>query len=245
MITVPYNVHPVIFLSRHVAIAIITFLLLASSSYQHSSTNLSAMFWPQASYKPGHPIVQATCISPLRGSFIRWLKDGHPLIRDERIIVENEADFSTLKIRRLKTTDRGNYTCAVMSGSSDILDSSSSTLSIQEPPRWLDEPSDINTVLGKRVVVRCRGDPSSSPSPVSSWTPVGQDSHKQLPVDFNNSLIFSTILISDAGRYECRVSNGVGDDLVKVVTIRVNGSCKVLELCLLPTFLLLCVTHCV
>ena len=50
-------------------------------------------------------------------------------MRDDRITVQNDAEFSALQIRKLRASDRGNYSCSVSNPSGS--DSQSAVLDIK------------------------------------------------------------------------------------------------------------------
>ena len=163
----------------------------------------------------------------------KWYKDGRDLshVRDDRISIQADPEFSILQLRKLRASDRGNYTCSVTNPSGS--DSQSAILDIKESPTWLQEPSDVSAILGSRVVIPCKG--TASPKPAVLWS-FEFPSSRVLTVE-DDALVFSAISESDVGRYQCRVSNGVGSPLVKVISVRVNGSLSliVLIVCLLKT----------
>lgn len=93
---------------------------------------LQHISWP-SSLNSGHPIASTTCVV-VSGSHpfsFRWFKDGKELsqVRDDRIIVRNEPEFSQLEIRKIRASDRGNYSCSVSNPSGS--DSQSAVLDIK------------------------------------------------------------------------------------------------------------------
>jgi hemicentin len=172
----------------------------------------------------GHPIVTANCIAD-SGSHpltFKWYKDGEDFTnsQEDRINIQTDSEYSTLQIKKLRSSDRGNYTCSVTGPSGS--DSQSAVLDIKESPSWLQEPpSDMSAILGSRVVIPCKA--TASPKPGVVWSSLEPSFPRVFTVE-DDALIFAAISESDVGRYQCRVSNGVGSPLIKVISIRVNGS---------------------
>lgn len=104
-----------------------------------------------------------------------------------------------------------------------------------ESPTWLQEPSDVSAMLGSKVMIPCKG--MASPKPEVVWsreTSSPESFSRVLSVDRDGVLFFNAMNVSDAGRYQCRVSNGVGAPLVKVISIQVNGTYYVVILSPVP-----------
>lgn len=72
--------------------------------------------WPDG-IEAGRPIASVDCVA--RGAPVlsfRWTKDGHEIHTSARIIIQSDAEFSSLEIRKLEPEDRGNYSCFVSNG---------------------------------------------------------------------------------------------------------------------------------
>lgn len=88
-----------------------------------------------------------------------------------------------------------------------------------EPPEWIQQPVDIDSSPGQDIRVECRA--TGFPQPIVEWTSL--DSGERFDKHIGEILVLRNVSYFTAGRYQCRVSNGVGKDLMKVITIRVHG----------------------
>ncbi|KAI1289773.1 Hemicentin-2 [Halotydeus destructor] len=146
-----------------------------------------------------------------------WLKDGVPLIQ-KHIKIKTDQDIltSTLIIQKLKSSDAGNYTCQAQNSAGR--DSHALSLIVKQTPKWLNEPLDVVTAIGRDVSVECSA--SGSPTPLITWFKLDQPKRKLLDT---NSLRLYQITREAAGLYECVADNGVDEALRKTISILVNG----------------------
>lgn len=168
----------------------------------------------------GDPVASVTC-SLRQGSLpvtFKWIKDGMELRNSERTSIKNYDRFSTLEIRKVSASDRGNYTCYL--SNEQGVDSYTFPLNIRQPPVWVKEPSDISSPEGKRISIPCSA--SGIPDPVASWTSV-ESTGTRLNVHSDGSLLFESLHKTSAGKYTCRVSNGIGSGLTKTIEVKVNA----------------------
>ena len=69
--------------------------------------------WPNR-IEAGHPFVSVDCVARGRSPLLfRWLRDGHEITSAGRFVIRNDAEFSSLDIRKPDAGDRGNYSCLV------------------------------------------------------------------------------------------------------------------------------------
>ncbi|GFU50497.1 titin [Nephila pilipes] len=162
----------------------------------------------------------------MRGSHpvkFTWIKDGKPL--ENRLtanIISNE-DLSNLIIKSVDENSVGNYTCIASSSFGN--DNFTAILKVKVPPSWIKEPQDVEIIEGQNAKFSCLA--RGSPNPSFEWRKIGKETI-QLPrfgQDVSNgTLIFNPALKNDDGSYECRVRNGIGESLSKVVLLIVHDS---------------------
>ncbi|GFT91507.1 titin [Nephila pilipes] len=150
-----------------------------------------------------------------------WIKDGKPL--ENRLtanIISNE-DLSSLIIKSVDENSVGNYTCIASSSFGN--DNFTAILKVKVPPSWIKEPQDVETIEGQNAKFSCLA--RGSPNPSFEWRKIGKE-NIHLPKfgqgNSNGTLIFNPALKDDDGSYECRVRNGIGESLSKVVLLIVH-----------------------
>ncbi|KAI1289172.1 Hemicentin-1 [Halotydeus destructor] len=145
-----------------------------------------------------------------------WLKDGLPLTQSYiKIKTDQDILISTLIIEKLKSSDAGNYTCQAQNSAGR--DSHVLKLIVKQTPKWLKEPMDLITAIGRDVSVECSA--SGSPTPLITWFKLDQPKRKLLDT---NSLRLYQITREAAGLYECVADNGVDEVLRKTISVLVN-----------------------
>lgn len=101
----------------------------------------------------------------------------------------------------------------------------------------MDEPQDVIIGVGKQLAMRCsaRGQPkpyirwfkrsglSSQSSAAFNATLNNQKSSKDYMIVEHEELSINSASINDSGLYECIASNGVDEDLRKVVEVKIQG----------------------
>ena len=168
----------------------------------------------------GDPVASVTC-SLKQGNLpvtFKWTRDGMELRNSDRISIKHYDRFSTLEIRKVALTDRGNYTCYLTNG--EGVDSYTFPLNIRQSPVWIKEPQDVSTPEGKRIAIPCSA--SAMPEPVVTWTAL-ESTASRLNVNPDGTLIFDPFYRPSAGKYTCKVSNGIGSPLTKTIEVRVNA----------------------
>nr|XP_042908765.1 Down syndrome cell adhesion molecule-like protein Dscam2 isoform X1 [Parasteatoda tepidariorum] len=176
----------------------------------------------------------ATCIvlggdGPLAA---KWLKDGRPISEQEldvNILQEDDGSISILTFKNLTHRHNGNYSCVV---SNDVAsESSSATLTVKVPPKWIIQPTDISTVAGRPSQIDCQADGVPQPhvrwkmainQPPEQFRTIVSSSHIHILV--NGSLNFRSVEASDAGYYLCEANNGVGSPLSAIVRLTVHSA---------------------
>lgn len=85
------------------------------------------------------------------------------------------------------------------------------------PLAWLDEPSDVSVGVGGDLLVPCAA--RGRPQPTIEWLKLTAGGEETL----GSQLKFHKISQHDAGRYECRASNGIDKGLSKQIELLVSG----------------------
>ena len=173
-------------------------------------------------------------------------------------IRSNDEYSSTLIIDHLQFHHRGNYTCTASNaaGSSkhtaelivngriffDRITSRGTSENLMTkirdpslffpvPPKWVDEPQDVEAVEGQDVILPCAVE--GFPEPTSAWTkdtgfgvstsyqlqPLGLEDN-QFP---NGSLLIPGATKRSEGIYTCTAKNGVRSSISKSINVTVNG----------------------
>ncbi|XP_035226533.1 Down syndrome cell adhesion molecule homolog [Stegodyphus dumicola] len=154
----------------------------------------------------------------------QWHKDGLPIYNSQQTKIQNHDDFSVLTINSADYNSPGNYTCIVKN--TDGSSSYSSELAIQAPPKWTKEPQDASVGLEGRISLDC--EVRGHPRPKITWFKInGEESDLLKLTDRyqladNGSLIIGDVKPEDAGKYECKASNDIGNGLSKVVSLSVH-----------------------
>ncbi|GFS88058.1 hemicentin-1 [Nephila pilipes] len=150
-----------------------------------------------------------------------WYKNDQPLVSSSHLTIQNVEDYSVLLINSLQTDHAGNYSCTVISSLGR--DSYSSQLVINVPPSLIQEPDDHTLEEGNTAIFSCRA--TGFPVPTVTWTSdVGNKEmldHERMNSYPNGTLVISDVKKSDEGMYSCSVSNNIGQDLHKLVSLNV------------------------
>ncbi|PRD27649.1 UNVERIFIED_CONTAM: Down syndrome cell adhesion molecule-like protein [Trichonephila clavipes] len=175
--------------------------------------------------------VSVTC-TPLTGEKMefKWLRNGQELASGRNNInILSYPLLSNLVIDPLTSEDSGNYTCVV--SSRGLTGSYTTKLDVLVPPSWVITPSDTDASSGDSLMLHCKG--SGRPEPLISWSvTLGTSGNSDfMPIIgsnkgtmfLNGSLYFEAITKEDEGMYKCNISNGIGNDLIKAVIVKVIG----------------------
>ncbi|KAK1161457.1 contactin-4-like [Acipenser oxyrinchus oxyrinchus] len=137
----------------------------------------------------------------------RWLKNGDPLVLEDRIQVEN----SWLTITRLNLTDSGMYQCLAENNHGTIYASAELKV-IASPPDFSKSPVKKTTLIpaGGEVIIECR--PKASPRATFSWKKGSEVLKENQRITFleDGSLRIGNITKLDGGRYTCVARNAFG-----------------------------------
>ncbi|XP_070594282.1 leucine-rich repeats and immunoglobulin-like domains protein 1 isoform X1 [Erythrolamprus reginae] len=149
----------------------------------------------------GHPLPQ-----------IAWQKDGgtdFPAARERRMHVMPDDDV--FFITDVKLDDMGVYSCTAQNSAGSV--SANATLTVLETPSLAHPLEDRVVSVGETVVLQCKA--TGSPPPRINWLKGDQsltvtDRHHFTPG--NQLLIVRNVVLEDAGKYTCEISNTVGTE---------------------------------
>ncbi|KAK0173757.1 hypothetical protein PV328_006905 [Microctonus aethiopoides] len=141
---------------------------------------------------------------------IAWQKDGgndFPAARERRMHMM--PTDPVLFIVDVKTADSGVYSCTAQNLAGLIV--ANATLTILEAPTFVKPMEHKNFVAGGSVVLECMA--SGSPRPKLTWSKDGtalQATERHFFTAEDQLLIIVNTVPSDAGSYECEISNPLG-----------------------------------
>uniref|UniRef100_UPI003BB8AA0B leucine-rich repeats and immunoglobulin-like domains protein 1 n=1 Tax=Pogona vitticeps TaxID=103695 RepID=UPI003BB8AA0B len=149
----------------------------------------------------GHPTPQ-----------IAWQKDGgtdFPAARERRMHVMPDDDV--FFITDVKIEDMGMYSCTAQNSAGSV--SANATLTVLETPSLVHPLEDRVVSVGETMVLQCKA--TGSPPPRINWLKGDQalivtERHHFTPG--NQLLIVRNVMMEDAGKYTCEISNTVGTE---------------------------------
>ncbi|XP_060127311.1 leucine-rich repeats and immunoglobulin-like domains protein 1 [Zootoca vivipara] len=143
---------------------------------------------------------------------IAWQKDGgtdFPAARERRMHVMPEDDV--FFITDVKIEDMGIYSCTAQNSAGSV--SANATLTVLETPSLVHPLEDRVVSVGETVVLQCKV--TGSPPPRITWLKGDQsllvtERHHFTPG--KQLLIVRNVVMEDAGKYTCEISNTVGTE---------------------------------
>nr|XP_012136440.1 PREDICTED: leucine-rich repeats and immunoglobulin-like domains protein 3 isoform X2 [Megachile rotundata] len=141
---------------------------------------------------------------------IAWQKDGgnnFPAARERRMHMMPTDDV--LFIVDVKTADSGVYSCTAQNLAGLIV--ANATLTILETPSFVKPMENKEIMVGGSIVLECMA--SGMPRPKLSWRKNGsplQATERHFFTAEDQLLIIVNTKASDAGSYECEMSNSLG-----------------------------------
>lgn len=143
---------------------------------------------------------------------IAWQKDGgtdFPAARERRMHVMPDDDV--FFITDVKIDDMGVYSCTAQNSAGSI--SANATLTVLETPSLAVPLEDRVVTVGETVALQCKA--TGSPTPRITWLKGGRplsltERHHFTPG--NQLLVVQNVIVEDAGRYTCEMSNALGTE---------------------------------
>ncbi|GFX19862.1 down syndrome cell adhesion molecule homolog [Trichonephila clavipes] len=160
-----------------------------------------------------------------KGLNFQWLKNGQRIEKSANVQIRLFTDSSMILIEPLTEEDSGNYTCVVKS---DLLtDSFTTPLIVLIPPSWVKRPVDTEVLVGDSISLICLA--AGKPEPTVQWQHSRLEdsafsnilSGDMFTVLQNGSLILKSVQKEHEGLYKCNVSNGVGESLDSIMSLKV------------------------
>ncbi|XP_058668665.1 leucine-rich repeats and immunoglobulin-like domains protein 1 [Ammospiza caudacuta] len=149
----------------------------------------------------GHPAPQ-----------IAWQKDGgtdFPAARERRMHVMPDDDV--FFITDVKVEDMGVYSCTAQNSAGSVL--ANATLTVLETPSLLHPLEDHVVSVGETVALQCKA--TGSPPPRITWLKGDQPlvvTERHHFTSGNQLLIVRNVVLEDAGKYTCEMSNTLGTE---------------------------------
>ncbi|XP_049783690.1 leucine-rich repeats and immunoglobulin-like domains protein 3 [Schistocerca cancellata] len=143
---------------------------------------------------------------------IVWQKDGgndFPAARERRMHVMPTDDV--FFIVNVKASDMGVYTCTAKNTAGFIV--ANATLSVLEPPSFVKPMESKEITAGDPIVIECMA--SGSPKPKLVWKKDGGNlitTERHFFTAEDQLLVIVNTIPSDAGTYECEMSNTLGTE---------------------------------
>ncbi|XP_072747226.1 uncharacterized protein [Anoplolepis gracilipes] len=141
---------------------------------------------------------------------IAWQKDGgndFPAARERRMHMMPTDDV--LFIINTKMADNGVYSCTAQNLAGVIV--ANASLTILEAPSFVKPMENKEIMVGRSIVLECMA--GGSPRPKLSWRKNGsplQATERHFFTAEDQLLIIVNTIASDAGNYECEMSNSLG-----------------------------------
>ncbi|XP_040102542.1 leucine-rich repeats and immunoglobulin-like domains protein 1 isoform X3 [Oryx dammah] len=143
---------------------------------------------------------------------IAWQKDGgtdFPAARERRMHVMPDDDV--FFITDVKTDDMGVYSCTAQNSAGSV--SANATLTVLETPSLAVPLEDRVVSVGETVALQCKA--AGSPPPRITWLKGDRplsltERHHFTPG--NQLLVVQNVVLEDAGRYTCEMSNALGTE---------------------------------
>uniref|UniRef100_A0A4W2C3M4 Leucine rich repeats and immunoglobulin like domains 1 n=1 Tax=Bos indicus x Bos taurus TaxID=30522 RepID=A0A4W2C3M4_BOBOX len=143
---------------------------------------------------------------------IAWQKDGgtdFPAARERRMHVMPDDDV--FFITDVKIGDMGVYSCTAQNSAGSV--SANATLTVLETPSLAVPLEDRVVSVGETVALQCKA--AGSPPPRITWLKGDRplsltERHHFTPG--NQLLVVQNVVLEDAGRYTCEMSNALGTE---------------------------------
>lgn len=143
---------------------------------------------------------------------VHWLKDGEALKESggpTRHRITNRHGNATLHFKSVDLSDKGTYSCEIITRDFPSLYSDPGVLNIREKLKFLPAPVDKKLELNSTAKVSCKA--QGSTNPIVKW--IKERDNKKFPdhvQDINGTLHFNGVVESDKGHYTCIATNQQG-----------------------------------
>ncbi|XP_068733686.1 peroxidasin-like isoform X2 [Montipora capricornis] len=154
--------------------------------------------------------VELDCISdgmPL--PVVTWTKVG-------KVLNVSHSANGRISIINATRTDAGIYICTVTNGIGKPA-TATRYVNVFYPPSIIN--THRNHTVTEQQDLRLKCNPTGNPQPEIIWT---KRSNSTRLTTVGDVLVVKSVKNNDSGDYQCKASNGIGDDAISIVTIIVN-----------------------
>lgn len=215
--------------------AAVSLVLLLGQAYAGGEPKVQPFHFPKSVLRDENVKVVCSAASGATPLQFAWYRDGERLTdATPQVSIKIFDDFSVLDISRVGVAQNGNYTCTL--NNVNGADSFSSQLLVQASPEWKAVPRDVSAALGGNTSLDCLA--VGYPTPTVRWSKEEPDSSDGTgefrPVSSggrvhlfpNGTLELRDLRPTDAGRYRCIATNGLGRDLQKTIHLSLHVSAR-------------------
>ncbi|KAG8174364.1 hypothetical protein JTE90_011416 [Oedothorax gibbosus] len=191
--------------------------VIFSTKCNEGIPQIQPFFFPDALSVGQKTSVSCTLNKGSQPVSFRWLKDGTQLLNINNVKIMNVSDVVLLTINPVIQNSSGNYTC--IASNTFGKDEYTAMLLVKAPPKWISKLSDTSTYLGSRFETQCKV--TGRPVPLISW--FKQDSQGNfnklssnpgMNISNDGTLTINNVNENDEGKYRCKASNDVEEELI-------------------------------
>ncbi|KAF4532659.1 hypothetical protein B566_EDAN009842 [Ephemera danica] len=182
-------------------------------------SKISVLIYPTFTKSPGNLTLKSGSTAKLECAAegepkpqIAWQKDGgndFPAARERRMhVIPSDVIFFIVNV---KPSDMGLYSCTAENEAGKIV--SNASLTVLETPTFVKPMENKEITAGESTVLECVA--AGSPKPKLTWTKDGSPliaTPRHFFTAENQLLIIVNTALSDAGNYQCEMSNTLGTE---------------------------------
>ncbi|HEX7469426.1 MAG TPA: immunoglobulin domain-containing protein, partial [Verrucomicrobiae bacterium] len=129
-----------------------------------------------------------------------------------------DATNTSYIVSNMQATDAGGYSVIITNVAGSVT-SSVATLTVRLPPAITNEPMDVTTNVGSKVVFTVN---ATGATPLGyRWWRMNGSTNTSVSGGNSNSMVFKSVTITNAGNYFAVVTNSVGSVTSRVATLTV------------------------